>query len=167
VEVSLLHSTNLSIIRCPVLLSLCLYHQVYRERIRKAVYRSGGQQPFFSQVAQHEAKAYAKALAKGEIWAVEQFICETWGKDCKTALAVSRAENGTRKCDRQGALNKNGTHDWGVFQINEIHLKKGYTLKDFTDCKKNIQIAHSIYKGSGWGAWSVYNNKKYLQHLTN
>jgi hypothetical protein len=83
------------------------------------------------------------------------------------AIAISQAENGTRACDRKGAKNSNGTHDWGVFQINEVHLKKGYSLADFKDCLTNIRIAHEIFKRQGWSPWSVYKNGSFKRFLTN
>lgn len=81
------------------------------------------------------------------------------------ALAISQAENGTRQCDRVSPANKNGTHDTGVFQINDVHLKKGYTREQFKDCDINIQIAYDIFKASGWHAWSTYKNKSYIKFL--
>ncbi len=70
---------------------------------------------------------------------------------------MSWAENGSRKCDRFG-INTNKTIDVGVFQINSIHLKKGYTLQDLADCKKNIDIAYDIWKAQKWTPWVAYNN---------
>jgi hypothetical protein len=83
------------------------------------------------------------------------------------ALAVSQAENGTRECDRRGGLNSNGTYDWGVFQLNEIHLKKGYTLHDFKDCLTNIRIAKAIYDRQGWLPWSAYKNNSWRKYYVN
>lgn len=80
------------------------------------------------------------------------------------ALAVSRAENGTRQCDRFG-INTNKTIDVGVFQINTVHLKKGYTLQDLADCKKNIDIAYDIFKAQGWTPWVAHNNGSYKKFL--
>lgn len=90
---------------------------------------------------------------------MEKLIIQQFGKDCKMALAISQAENGTRQCDRVSKPNSNGTVDTGVFQINSIHASKG-KLKD---CKDNIRVAYSIFKASKWNAWSVYKNKSYLK----
>ncbi|MDQ3816096.1 MAG: hypothetical protein M3362_00210 [Acidobacteriota bacterium] len=82
------------------------------------------------------------------------------------ALAISQAENGSRKCDRASKPNKNGTIDYGVFQINSVHLKKGWKLSELKDCYKNVDYAYEIYKASGWNPWSTYKNgayKKFLQ----
>lgn len=80
------------------------------------------------------------------------------------ALAVSQAENGTRQCDRMN-WNTNKTVDFGVFMINTVHLKKGYTITDLTNCHKNVDIAYTIYKSSGWTPWVVYNTNAYKKYL--
>lgn len=81
------------------------------------------------------------------------------------AIAVSRAENGTRQCDRIN-INNNKTLDIGIFQLNSIHFSKKYTLNDFSDCTKNIEIAYSIFKEQGWTPWVAYQNGSYKQFLT-
>ena len=95
----------------------------------------------------------------------EAYICRAFGKDCRTALAISHAENGTRQCDRIN-VNSNKTVDTGIFMLNSVHFKKGYTMNDFTDCHKNIDIALALYKQQGWTPWVVYNTgayKKFMQ----
>lgn len=80
------------------------------------------------------------------------------------AVAVSWAENGSRKCDRFGQ-NTNGTRDWGIFQINEIHQKR-WTVTQMIGCESNIDIAVQIYSEQGWNPWVAYKNgnwKKYPQ----
>lgn len=94
---------------------------------------------------------------------VEQYICDKFGTDCKTALAVSWAENGTRQCDRVN-INSNKTLDVGVFQINSVHMKKGFTLSDLADCKKNVDIAFGIFKVQGWTPWVAYKNGSYKKN---
>jgi hypothetical protein len=96
---------------------------------------------------------------------VEKQIVKVFGSDCKMALAVSQAENGTRECARVSQPNSNGSHDTGVFQINDIHLKKGYTRKDFQNCFTNIKVAKAIFDQQGWGPWSVYKNGSYKKYL--
>lgn len=94
----------------------------------------------------------------------EDYICYKFGPDCKMALAVSQGENGTRQCDRFG-VNTNKTIDVGVFQINSVHLKKGYTLTDLSDCHKNVDIAFEIYSAQGWSPWVAYTNGSYKKFL--
>lgn len=103
---------------------------------------------------------------------IEKYICEKWGiYDCKIALAIARAEG--LKYDENGKvipdlfnINTNGSMDVGVFQINSIHYHKPQCqLKDMVDPIKNVDCAYSIYEGSGWGAWSAFNNGSFEKHL--
>lgn len=52
--------------------------------------------------------------------------------------------------------NRNGTEDWGLFQINSIHHKRaaamGYTY--LLDPIQNIKFALVIYDESGWRPWT-------------
>lgn len=49
--------------------------------------------------------------------------------------------------------NKNGTWDYGVWQINQIH---GYTQEELSDPYFNTRVAHKIYKawGNTFSAWT-------------
>lgn len=94
----------------------------------------------------------------------EEYICYVFGKNCRMALAVSQAENGTRQCDRI-ATNTNKTYDTGVFMINSIHLKRGWKVSDLLDCKKNIEYAKQIFDAQGWNPWVVYKTQSYKRFL--
>ena len=97
---------------------------------------------------------------------VEGQIKRVFGKDYKMALAVSQAENGTRKCDRVSKPNTNGSVDIGVFQVNTVHLKR-VTEAELKTCLGNIRYAHSLFKKQGhWGAWAAFNNGSYKRFLT-
>jgi len=62
--------------------------------------------------------------------------------------------------------NRNGSNDAGLWQINSIHVKSGLIGdKDRFDPEKNVKAAYAIYKGSGFRAWSAYNNGRYLKWL--
>ena len=108
-------------------------------------------------------KAYAAEL-KPEQMTTEQYICWKFGKDCKMALAISQAENGTRQCDRFN-VNTNKTVDYGVFMINTVHLKKGWKIAELIDCHTNIDYAYEIYKSQGWSPWVVFNTGDYKKFL--
>jgi len=108
------------------------------------------------------AHAEEAEAAPDPLTLIERMICDKFGDDCLLALAVSHAENGTRQCDRFNQ-NTNGTRDWGIFQINEVHLKKGYTIADLTDCQKNIDIAFEIYRVQGFDPWVVYQKGSYIR----
>jgi hypothetical protein len=93
----------------------------------------------------------------------QQYICDKFGTDCKMALAVAKAENATWQCDRFG-INKNGTLDWGLFQINTIHLKN-VDLKSLLDCEANVDFAYKLFKAQGWQPWVAYTSKAYLKFM--
>lgn len=75
------------------------------------------------------------------------------------------AESGGR-ADAYNGANNNGSNDAGLFQINSIHVKSGLIGdKDRLDPEKNVRAAYAIYKGSGFTAWSAYNNLNYKKYL--
>lgn len=117
-----------------------------------------------SQLFYQESKTITVSVDHKEKLSVETMIKKTFGKDANMALAISHAENGTRQCDRFH-VNNDKSIDVGIFQINSVHMVKGYTLKDLSDCKKNIEIAHNLYLQQGWTPWTVYQNKSYLKFL--
>src|ERR1044072_948740 len=90
---------------------------------------------------------------------IEEYIC-SFAWDCKTALAVARAESGMH-CDAQNINKGTNSLDLGIMQINSVHLKKGWKVAQLLDCKTNVQLAYEIYQGSGWSAWSTINNGSY------
>jgi soluble lytic murein transglycosylase-like protein len=62
--------------------------------------------------------------------------------------------------------NSNGTDDKGLMQINSIHVDSGLISDgDRFDPQKNMAAAYAIYKGSGYRAWSSFNNGSYLNWL--
>jgi len=97
---------------------------------------------------------------------LEQYICDKFGVyDCKTALAVSKAENGDRIPDKFN-VNSNGTIDVGIFQINSIHFtEEGCALKEIVDPIRNVDCAWRIWQTSGWGPWVAFHTGAFLNHL--
>lgn len=99
------------------------------------------------------------------------YICsKDW--DCETAVAIAKSENfwnltKSFDCSRTGGVNKNGTRDHGLWQINDIHITSGaITLEDAHNCYAATDFAYGLYKGRGnFSAWSAYNNGSYLAHL--
>ena len=96
---------------------------------------------------------------------IERYICEKFGTfDCKTALAIAKAESGLRE-DAIG-ININKTVDLGVFQINSVHFKKeGCSPKELLDQYKNVDCAYQIYQSSGFHPWLTFKNDSYLTKL--
>lgn len=92
-------------------------------------------------------------------------IVQVFGDDCRMALAISQAENGTRQCDRVSKPNSNGSYDIGVFQINTIHTPSKGNIKQLKECMHNIKVAKQIFDAQGWSPWSVYKSGKYKQYV--
>lgn len=79
-----------------------------------------------------------------------------------TAVAVALAESG----GRTDATNHNtdGSTDFGLWQINTVHgslLQTG----SWSNPADNARMAYSVWKGSGWGAWTTHNTGAYLAFL--
>lgn len=80
-------------------------------------------------------------------------------------LAIMKAES---YCNHEAynGSNTNGTNDRGLFQINSIHVTSGLIGDDErTNPTANIDAAHKIWKGSGYTAWSAYNNNSFRKFL--
>ena len=83
--------------------------------------------------------------------------------DTKVAYAICMAESGGNQFAHNKA-NTNGSDDKGLMQINSIHVNSGLIGdNERFDPQKNLDAAYAIYKGSGFTAWSAYNNKSYLK----
>lgn len=76
-----------------------------------------------------------------------------------TALKVATAESGLDPKAVNNA-NKNGTSDYGLFQINSIHKP---TAQEKTDPYANAKRAYKIFQEAGnkWTPWSAFNNGSY------
>ncbi len=105
---------------------------------------------------------------------IEKYICDKFGVyECKTALAVAKAESGLRE-DAMN-INTNGTVDFGIYQINSANWKlQGCSIKEIVDAKKNVDCAYKMWdradgiEGNGKGAWNpwvAYQNESYLAKL--
>jgi Lysozyme like domain len=78
------------------------------------------------------------------------------------AVAICLAESGG-KVDAKGGPNHDGTYDWGLWQINDVHHPDD-NIKHYA--APNWQAAYSISgNGTNWKPWSTYNNGKYVQHM--
>jgi len=91
--------------------------------------------------------------------------------DDATAIKIAKSENFWNKtksfdCGREGGTNGNGTKDFGLWQINTIHITSGaITIEDAKDCFKATDFAYRLYEARGnFTAWSAYNNLSYLGH---
>ena len=117
-------------------------------------------------IVSEKTEKVAEIVAGEENKDLATYICEKWGVvECKTALAVAKAESGMR-CDAYNA-NTDGSVDLGVFQLNTIHLAKGgeWTLTNMADCQKNVDLAYEVWQAQGWNPWVAYRNGSWLVKL--
>jgi len=95
---------------------------------------------------------YAKDQS-GELEEVLDYIVEKFepefGRDMTVrVIACAISESGLRP--KAVNVNKNGTTDIGIFQINSVH---GMSTEDRIDIYKNIDKAFEIFKRRGFQAW--------------
>lgn len=108
-----------------------------------------------AQIETIEIKQEVKELS------IEEQICKTFGKDCKTAIAVAKAES---------SLNPNAIGDthlskpsYGLFQISKIY--HDYTVETLLNPVENIRIAKQIKDNGGFERWTTYRTGQYLKYL--
>ena len=85
---------------------------------------------------------------------VKTYILEVFGEKAgKEAIKlVGECENSTFDQSRTNH-NRNGSIDYGIFQINSIHTKKR-GRKFIYDWRENVKVAKQIYDEQGWRPWS-------------
>lgn len=85
------------------------------------------------------------------------------GNDLNIAVAIAFAES-EGKTDAVNH-NKNGSTDFGVWQINTVHpelLQSG----SWSDPAANARMAYTLYKARrGFKDWASYNSGSYLAYL--
>lgn len=86
--------------------------------------------------------------------------------DYSIAIRIAKSENFwnlNKHFDcRRTNVNKNGSIDRGIFQINSVHTD--ISPEDAFNCFKNIDYAYNLWKRQGWQPWSAYTNLSYLGH---
>lgn len=83
--------------------------------------------------------------------------------DTKVAYAICMAESGGNP--NAVGYNTNGTTDKGLMQINSVHVPHLISDAERLDPEANVKAAYSIYLGSGWSAWSTFNNGSYGRYM--
>jgi len=109
---------------------------------------------------------------------IEKYIKTIFGKDAKTAIAISHKEcNPKNKAYPKCVLSTEREHSVGIFQINiqshtaKVHSARipGDTLEEketwLKNPKNNTLMAYWIFEKSGWNPWSVYKNGSYLEEM--
>jgi len=94
---------------------------------------------------------------------LQQYICNKFGKDCRTALAIAKAES-NYNCNEIN-VNSNNSVDFGIFQENSVHLNKQFTFSDLANCNTQIDAAYKLYQQQGFSPWSTYTSGAYKKYL--
>jgi len=91
----------------------------------------------------------------------ESLIQKYFGDQAHIALAVAKAESSLNP--KATNLNRNGSTDTGLFQINSIH---GYETDYLLDVENNVKVAYEIYKKAGnqFTPWVAYNTGAYQKY---
>lgn len=104
------------------------------------------------------------ALSDAQLWTVVRGQWGT-GQDALKAFAIALAESGGDPT-KTNTKNRNGTTDYGLFQINSVHadlLKSG----NWQDPQTNANMAYQLYasKGNKFTDWVAYNTGSYARFL--
>lgn len=83
---------------------------------------------------------------------IEQMIEATFPEDPETMLAIAKAES--RLKPEATNINRDGSKDCGIFQINSIH---GYDCEWLKVPENNMKAARAVYEKQGLTAWATYN----------
>jgi hypothetical protein len=97
---------------------------------------------------------------------IRAYVCPKLGDKCNIFIAVLKAENGTHECTRDNrGLNRNGSVDIGLAQINWRPGNPWHTFENLQDCKYNLDVALEMYKRRGFQPWYAYTKGAYKKHL--
>ena len=88
-----------------------------------------------------------------------------FGAEANIARAICTAESGL-DAKSISPLNKDGSRDHGLCQINDYWQRDKYTnVSELLDEENNIRITKQIRDEWGnWNAWSTYKSGKYKQY---
>ncbi len=83
------------------------------------------------------------------------------------AYAVCMAESGGKATIDNAGLNRDGSTDYGLMQINSIHADMvAGDLESLRNPEVNLRVAYSISQGgTDWTPWSAYKSGAYLKWL--
>lgn len=89
------------------------------------------------------------------------------GADLQVAVAVALAESGGRADIDNAGLNRDGSIDYGLWQINSVHEASGFDSAQAADPAYNARWARRVFLAAGgrWTPWVTYNNGDYLRHM--
>lgn len=82
------------------------------------------------------------------------YIVEVFQDEAANAITIIRkCENSTFDQNRTNQ-NRNGTKDWGIFQINDANANLCRGLDYQNNWKDNIDCAYKVYQSQSWSAWA-------------
>jgi hypothetical protein len=89
------------------------------------------------------------------------------GEDLVIAVAVALAESGGRVDADNTGLNRDGSTDYGLWQINSVHRASGFDPSRAFDPSYNAAWAQTVFSNAGasWTPWTTYKSGAYRQHL--
>ena len=79
----------------------------------------------------------------------KQIVRDVFGADGEDAIKVFTCE-GLRSNKCNDGLNKNGSVDCGIAQINSVH---GVARKWLLNPEINVRIAYQLFQEQGWNPW--------------
>lgn len=91
---------------------------------------------------------------------IEEKIRRVFPEAPDVMLAIAKAESGLDP--NATNVNKNGSSDIGIFQINSVH---GYDDLSLFDPDTNIEAARKVYEKQGLTAWTVFKTGVYKKFL--
>jgi hypothetical protein len=97
----------------------------------------------------------------------ENIIKKYFPENYQVAIAIAKAESGLNPL-AIGAINSNGTQDFGLFQINSIHnpsIEQKITIRENVKMARAIYDSRLRYSSDGFEAWSTYNSGRYLHFM--
>jgi len=77
---------------------------------------------------------------------VEKYIVKIFGDDAERGIRMLKTCENRSLATNAINYNSNGTWDFGLWQINEVH---GYTIEQLSDHKFNTRVAYKIFKMGG------------------
>lgn len=83
------------------------------------------------------------------------------------AIAIAMAESGGDPGVGAARANSDGSHDWGLWQINDRAHPNLMSSYDWSDPDENWSMAYIVYTdaGNSWTPWSTYKNGTYRTYL--
>ena len=83
-----------------------------------------------------------------------KYIREVFGNEADNAIKIAQAESGLNP--NAIHINKGGSVDRGIFQINSVHLDRvNGNAEALFDPKTNIKVAYEIFSEQGWCPWTT------------